>query len=176
MRDLVDEYEATGGEPNLPEVGAIRAAKSVDGVVIHEKCCCGGCTPNERTIGVVSKEEYSAIFDMWQHEKKRREELEQAPAQPEAAWLPKGWRDVIDHARNHICPGGLAENRQHEESIVLPHLDGVWDELEALEADYQNATVDALRHLLHYAQKNKRKGDDWGLSMETATAVLGRQQ
>lgn len=48
------------------------------------------------------------------------------------------WREVVDDARNNICAGGLAENRQHEESIVLPHLDAVWDELEALEKECGN--------------------------------------
>ncbi|WP_447876914.1 hypothetical protein [Serratia fonticola] len=39
---------------------------------------------------------------------------------------------VISDCRDNICPGGLSENRQYEESIVQPHLDGIADELENL--------------------------------------------
>ncbi|MGS3276409.1 hypothetical protein ACB284_29805, partial [Serratia marcescens] len=30
---------------------------------------------------------------------------------------------VVSACRENICPGGLSENRQYEESIVQPHLD-----------------------------------------------------
>ncbi|CUY18959.1 hypothetical protein [Serratia marcescens] len=36
---------------------------------------------------------------------------------------------VVSACRENICPGGLSENRQYEESIVQPHLDGIADEL-----------------------------------------------
>lgn len=39
---------------------------------------------------------------------------------------------VVSACRENICPGGLSENRQYEESIVKPHLDGITDELENL--------------------------------------------
>ncbi|MGU9887094.1 MULTISPECIES: hypothetical protein [Serratia] len=39
---------------------------------------------------------------------------------------------VVSACRENICPGGLSENRQYEESIVQPHLDGIADELENL--------------------------------------------
>ena len=38
-------------------------------------------------------------------------------------------RAVVSSCRENICPGGLSENRQYEESIVKPHLDGITDEL-----------------------------------------------
>lgn len=37
--------------------------------------------------------------------------------------------DVIQQAKDSICAGGLAENAQHERSIVEPYLDGIIDEL-----------------------------------------------
>lgn len=40
--------------------------------------------------------------------------------------------EIVNHARNSICLGGLAENRQHEESVVGPYLDCVEDELREL--------------------------------------------
>lgn len=48
---------------------------------------------------------------------------------------------IINEARDNICPGGLAENRQHEESVVLPHLDGVWEEVHALYAALSDPTT-----------------------------------
>lgn len=38
--------------------------------------------------------------------------------------------DVVKRCYDNICPGGLAENRQYEESMVQPHLDGIADELQ----------------------------------------------
>lgn len=52
----------------------------------------------------------------------RREALEQA-------------LEIVCEAKENICAGGLAENRQYEESIVGPHLDGVADEIDALIKD-----------------------------------------
>ncbi|WP_337047079.1 hypothetical protein [Serratia liquefaciens] len=46
---------------------------------------------------------------------------------------------VVSACRENICPGGLSENRQYEESIVHPHLDGISDELEALAAELREA-------------------------------------
>lgn len=40
--------------------------------------------------------------------------------------------EIVCEAKENICAGGLAENRQYEESIVGPHLDGVADEIDAL--------------------------------------------
>ncbi|WP_025118826.1 MULTISPECIES: hypothetical protein [unclassified Serratia (in: enterobacteria)] len=48
---------------------------------------------------------------------------------------------VISDCRNNICPGGLSENRQYEESIVQPHLDGIADELENLIVELREAQV-----------------------------------
>ncbi|WP_235423913.1 hypothetical protein [Enterobacter kobei] len=37
--------------------------------------------------------------------------------------------DVVKQCYDNICAGGLQENREYEESIVQPHLDGIDDEL-----------------------------------------------
>lgn len=46
---------------------------------------------------------------------------------------------IVEACRGSICAGGLSENRQYEESIVHPHLDGISDELEALAAELREA-------------------------------------
>lgn len=46
---------------------------------------------------------------------------------------------VVSACRENICPGGLSENRQYEESIVQPHLDGISDELENLIIELREA-------------------------------------
>ncbi|WP_204166277.1 hypothetical protein [Enterobacter roggenkampii] len=40
--------------------------------------------------------------------------------------------DVVKHCYDNICAGGLQENREYEESIVQPHLDGIDDELKEI--------------------------------------------
>jgi hypothetical protein len=55
-------------------------------------------------------------------------------AQQQAQSVPAGWREAFDQARESICAGGLAEYAQHERSIVTPHLDALYDELDALES------------------------------------------
>ncbi|HAN4112042.1 TPA: hypothetical protein IFB41_001148 [Escherichia coli] len=37
--------------------------------------------------------------------------------------------DVVKQCYDNICAGGLQENREYEEYIVQPHLDGIDDEL-----------------------------------------------
>ncbi|MEB4673199.1 hypothetical protein MXL54_00215 [Enterobacteriaceae bacterium G50] len=39
-------------------------------------------------------------------------------------------REIVRTCHDNICPGGLAENRQYEEAIVQPYLDGISDELD----------------------------------------------
>ncbi|CAI2496123.1 Uncharacterised protein [Serratia ficaria] len=46
---------------------------------------------------------------------------------------------IVEACRGSICAGGLSENRQYEESIVHPHLDGISDELESLAAELREA-------------------------------------
>lgn len=46
---------------------------------------------------------------------------------------------VVSACRENICPGGFSENRQYEESIVQPHLDGIADELENLIIELREA-------------------------------------
>lgn len=50
-------------------------------------------------------------------------------AEAEARGLEKA-REIVRACHDNICPGGLAENRQYEEAIVQPHLDGISDELD----------------------------------------------
>lgn len=45
---------------------------------------------------------------------------------------------VVSDFSNHICAGGEPEARQYEESIVLPHLDGIHDELTSIAAQLRN--------------------------------------
>ena len=40
--------------------------------------------------------------------------------------------DVVKQYYDNICAGGLQENREYEESIVQPHLDGIDDELKEI--------------------------------------------
>lgn len=40
--------------------------------------------------------------------------------------------DVVKRCYDNICAGGLQENREYEESIVQPHLDGIDDELKEI--------------------------------------------
>ncbi|HID9280237.1 TPA: hypothetical protein ACXIZC_002813 [Serratia marcescens] len=46
---------------------------------------------------------------------------------------------IVEACRGSICAGGLSENRQYEESIVQPHLDGIADELENLIIELREA-------------------------------------
>ena len=50
-------------------------------------------------------------------------------AEAEARGLEKA-REIARACHDNICPGGLAENRQYEEAMVQPHLDGISDELD----------------------------------------------
>lgn len=50
-------------------------------------------------------------------------------AESEARGLARA-REIVRACHDNICPGGLAENRQYEEAIVQPHLDGISDELD----------------------------------------------
>lgn len=50
-------------------------------------------------------------------------------AEAEARGLEKA-REIVRACHDNICPGGLAENRQNEEAMVQPHLDGISDELD----------------------------------------------
>lgn len=52
-------------------------------------------------------------------------------AAPVAA--PDGWREVIENACDSIGAGALQENANTERRYVEPYLDGIYDELEALE-------------------------------------------
>lgn len=47
--------------------------------------------------------------------------------------VPDGWREVIENARDSIGAGALQENANTERRYVEPYLDGIYDELEALE-------------------------------------------
>lgn len=49
--------------------------------------------------------------------------------------------DIVQECRDNICPGGLAENRQHEQAIVHPHLDAIADELDELVANLRKGTA-----------------------------------
>lgn len=40
--------------------------------------------------------------------------------------------DIVKQCYDNICAGGLQENREYEESIVQPHLDGIDDELKEI--------------------------------------------
>ncbi|ELR7052258.1 hypothetical protein QRK99_001128 [Escherichia coli] len=40
--------------------------------------------------------------------------------------------DVVKQCYDNICAGGLQENREYEESIVQPYLDGIDDELKEI--------------------------------------------
>lgn len=61
------------------------------------------------------------------------EQVFAASAQQPAPAVPDGWRDVLDRARESIGAGSLQENANTERQHVEPYLDGIYDELEALE-------------------------------------------
>ena len=61
------------------------------------------------------------------------EAIDRLAALAQQAAPPTGWRDVIQQARESIGAGALAENAQHERSVVEPHLDGVYEALDELE-------------------------------------------
>lgn len=48
---------------------------------------------------------------------------------------------VVNDCSNNICAGGLAENRQYEESIVNPYLDGIHDELQEFAAQLRKGAA-----------------------------------
>ncbi|WP_238696143.1 hypothetical protein [Salmonella enterica] len=48
---------------------------------------------------------------------------------------------VVNDCSNNICAGGLAENRQYEESIVNPYLDGIHDELQEIAAQLRKGAT-----------------------------------
>ncbi|WP_369163448.1 hypothetical protein [Klebsiella variicola] len=50
-------------------------------------------------------------------------------AEAEARGVEKA-KEIVRQFHDNICPGGLAENRQYEEAIVQPYLDGISDELD----------------------------------------------
>jgi hypothetical protein len=66
---LSDEICSTP-QPEPKALEPVADPIGIENIVVHEVCCCGECKPNERTIGVVSRDEYKAVFDMWQFQKK----------------------------------------------------------------------------------------------------------
>lgn len=87
---------------------------------------------------------------VWDYVKEPKEEIEQwiAEAKTTSVALAKAEVRGVERAlavvsacRENICPGGLSENRQYEESIVQPHLDGIADELENLIVDLREGRV-----------------------------------
>lgn len=48
--------------------------------------------------------------------------------------LPDGWQEVLQRARDNICPGGDGISAAHERQIVEPYIDWIFDELADLEA------------------------------------------
>ncbi|WP_232794725.1 hypothetical protein [Citrobacter portucalensis] len=48
---------------------------------------------------------------------------------------------VVNDCSNNICAGGLAENRQYEEAIVNPYLDGIHDELQEIAAQLRKGAA-----------------------------------
>ncbi|WP_233934684.1 hypothetical protein [Klebsiella michiganensis] len=50
-------------------------------------------------------------------------------AEAEARGLEKA-KEIVRQCHDNIHPGGLAENRQYEEAMVQPYLDGISDELD----------------------------------------------
>lgn len=49
--------------------------------------------------------------------------------------------DVVKQCYDNICAGGLQENREYEESIVQPHLDGIDDELKEIIAQLRKGAA-----------------------------------
>jgi len=56
-----------------------------------------------------------------------------APSVSAQSPAPEGWRDVIERARNAIGAGSDGIHAEGERSTVEPYLDGIYEELEALE-------------------------------------------
>jgi hypothetical protein len=64
--------------------------------------------------------------------------------------LPDGWRDVLNRARDNICPGGTAEAAAYERQIVGPYIDWIFDELEDLEAGLAEiASMPPPQNMIH---------------------------
>lgn len=82
-----------------------------------------GQTEKEHILGLANLLEKNAL------------QLQTALAQQSAQAVPDGWRDVLDRAREGIGAGALQENANTERRHVEPYLDGIYDELEALEKD-----------------------------------------
>ncbi|HCK02886.1 MAG TPA: hypothetical protein DHV72_23085 [Serratia grimesii] len=87
--------------------------------VLHGYIC--GHEPGEDSVYVITKSATSAAL-----------------AAIEARGVEKALA-IVEACRGSICAGGLSENRQYEESIVHPHLDGISDELESLAAELREA-------------------------------------
>lgn len=83
----------------------------------------------------VTEEVYPSCEQWWQIETPA---TSAALAAIEARGVAKALA-IVEACRGSICAGGLSENRQYEESIVHPHLDGISDELEALAAELREA-------------------------------------
>lgn len=73
--------------------------------------------------------------------------------------------EIVQHARDNICAGGLAENRQHEESVVHPYLDGICDEIDSLKSQPaqhpDDAAVDAFAAAMK-AKLAKKRAEGYG--------------
>lgn len=101
----------------------------------------------ERLIGIFTASGYHAIQDSYDpcmallydaFQAIKHPSTSAAIAAIEARGVEKALA-IVEACRGSICAGGLSENRQYEESIVHPHLDGISDELESLAAELREA-------------------------------------
>jgi hypothetical protein len=105
------ETDTTHPQPEPKALEPVADPIGIENIVVHEVCCCGECKPNERTIGVVSKDEYKAVFDMWQFQKKSHvDKLNQARVEV-AGQCEKICRDLRERKGNEAFAAEYCANR-----------------------------------------------------------------
>ncbi len=165
MKNIVENQGIKTDKPLPMSYEALKAERDALAVenqalkdVLENICCrdnepeyhdCGmGCGLEDRGI----TDRYAAMAHGWESAMERVyeevipfiEDLPETPATDAAlaAIQAQGVEKalaVVSACRENICPGGLSENRQYEESIVQPHLDGIADELENLIIELREA-------------------------------------
>ncbi|MGY0246291.1 hypothetical protein [Klebsiella michiganensis] len=113
--EMIDEYRGDAGDGWPEEV-----EQTVWGVIIQHAVQCDIKKPSEE-----NRWEGSCDYKLLPE----TPATDRIVAEAEARGLEKA-REIVRACHDNICPGGLAENRQYEEAIVQPHLDGISDELD----------------------------------------------
>lgn len=124
--EMIDDYRGDAGDGWPEEAGTTRW-----GVIIQQATECDYEKPSAEN-GWLGWCDYRLLPET--------PATDRIVAESEARGLEKA-KEIVRQCHDNICPGGLAENRQYEEAMVQPYLDGISDELD-LEIEQLREGVD----------------------------------